>query len=168
MGKSQMEEFIREIYKVYAPVEKDVHAVASPFHRAATPNTSGNSLSESQYGSLFSNPDRIQTPRGQQERSSGTVLELPAGTLVSFEMFHRVAMKMHFSLSRRHSGLLWVLINYQLSKASNKSDNVREFLPVFEVCRLLPDLYLQGVDQQGKDLLLLLIVLSFLKGRSFK
>lgn len=82
-----------------------------------------------------------------QADSSGE--QQPLLRAVSFEMFHRVALKLQYSIGRRHSRILWALCSAQLARENGQVENVSQFLDSNAVCRFLPDIYLQGVDAQG-------------------
>lgn len=121
MGKSQMIEFIREIHKMFSPSDDERRG----------------SLSVPSF--LESNSDHPPPPY----RRPSIIL----GQLVSFDMFHRVAVGTQYSLSRNHSLILWILMSTQLS---TMDEEIHQFLPVADVCRLLPDIFLQSVDSHGE------------------
>lgn len=157
MGKSQMIEFIREIHKMFSP------ATAS-LDRSASVETGMRPEGGRAFVPFQTQRDLISTPGGHQTEEGGGLLAVegggPAmtaphdaasfvGSVVSFEMFHRIAMRNHYSLSRRHSRILWILMCIQVARAEGTEEIVQEFLPIMDVCRLLPDMYLQGQDYNG-------------------
>lgn len=137
-----MIEFIREIQKMFSPLS------ALPFVEM---NSHSGPADSTLYNQSTFNFDQ---PGGPQLEDSSAM-----GRLVSFEMFHRIAIRTQYSLSRRHSRLLWILMCCQNSEGSPRT-TVHQFLPVLTVCRLLPDLYLQSVDNQGTNLFPLQVSIS--------
>lgn len=149
-----MIEFIREIHKMFYPISNDLTTDSDGIYCSygflndieSIRGTSGFSIDLASIG--YQHVRRRSSDPCEMTRELSSI-----GCLVSFEMFHRVAMRTQYSLARRHSRILWILISLQLAKSESSEETMMQFLPVYDVCRLLPDLYLQSVDYQGMFLL---------------
>ena len=64
--------------------------------------------------------------------------------MVSFEMFHRVAMKLGLSVGHRHSRMLWIMISF------DSYDEIQQFLPERDVKLGITRVYLQPFTALGK------------------
>ena len=67
--------------------------------------------------------------------------------MVSFEMFHRVAMKLGLSVGHRHSRMLWIMISF------DSYDEIQQFLPERDVKLGITRVYLQPFTSLGRPFL---------------
>lgn len=67
--------------------------------------------------------------------------------MVSFEMFHRVAVKLGLSVGHRHSRMLWIMISF------DSYDEIQQFLPERDVKLGITRVYLQPFTALGKPFL---------------
>lgn len=118
MGKSQMIEFIREIEKSFQPCN--------------IPTSTG-------MRRLSVQPHWDEQTTTSAPRTT-TYHEEP---LITFEMYHRSAVRLGFSCSRSHSRLMWILFS------NDAYGGVRQFLPSGELSNFTIRLFLQPVAQGG-------------------
>lgn len=64
--------------------------------------------------------------------------------MVSFEMFHRVALKLGLSVGHRHSRMLWIMISFE------NYDDIQQFLPEKDVKLGITRIYLQPYMSLGR------------------
>ncbi|CDJ37889.1 EF hand domain-containing protein, putative [Eimeria tenella] len=146
MGKSQMVEFVKEIHKLFQPQISELRRGRDRLRgRKAGPKEG-----ITQLGTV--NRDvAMRAAEGDDFQAVPGDLALDAMEegmrMVSFEMFHRVAVKLGLSVGHRHSRMLWIMISF------DSYDEIQQFLPERDVKLGITRVYLQPFTALGKPFL---------------
>ncbi|XP_026190324.1 LOW QUALITY PROTEIN: uncharacterized protein LOC113146614 [Cyclospora cayetanensis] len=146
MGKSQMVEFVKEIHKLFQPQISELRRGRDRLRgRKAGPKEGITQLS------TVSRESALRGVEGEDLQAVPGDLALDAMEegmrMVSFEMFHRVAMKLGLSVGHRHSRMLWIMISF------DTYDEIQQFLPERDVKLGITRVYLQPFTALGKPFL---------------
>ncbi|KAL8270368.1 hypothetical protein Esti_005692 [Eimeria stiedai] len=146
MGKSQMVEFVKEIHKLFQPQIADLRRGRDRLRgRKAGPKEGITQLG------TVSRETALRGSDGDEFHAVPGDLALDAMEegmrMVSFEMFHRVAVKLGLSVGHRHSRMLWIMISF------DSYDEIQQFLPERDVKLGIIRVYLQPYTALGKPFL---------------
>lgn len=128
MGKSQMIEFTREINKLFQAPQQ--HRTKASRYRT------------------------IQPVQLTEVDISDRLTAFQEDCLITFEMYHRAALKLGFSCSRAQSRLTWILF------CNENYGGVRQFIHASEIAMFTVRLYLLPASQGGACIIISLCVFS--------
>ncbi|KAF8822497.1 EF hand domain-containing protein [Cardiosporidium cionae] len=144
MGKSQMYEFVREIHKLFQPQVSQMRKGRDRF-RGKKKGTKGGIM---QLGALNDQYLRFATTGIFNEPLSNIEMNLDIQEegmrMTSFEMFHKVMLKIGLSVGHRHSRIMWIII------CCEGYDEIQQFLSENDVKMGVLRFYLQPLVQFGK------------------
>ncbi|CDJ45704.1 EF hand domain-containing protein, putative [Eimeria brunetti] len=147
MGKSQMLEFIKCISRLFQP---QISQLRRGRDRLRGRRGGHKETLITQLGVSRDTPHR-DGDTGEDFQTVPSDLALDSTEegmrMVSFEMFHRVAMKLGLSVGHRHSRMLWILIGLE------KNEEIQQFLPESEVKMGIIRVYLQPLTALGRPFL---------------
>lgn len=83
---------------------------------------------------------------GTTAESSKHLMNPTVERLITFEIYHRTAVKLGFSLNRAHSRLMWILFSYE------NYGNIEQFLPSGELANFTVRVFLLPTGVGGMTL----------------
>ncbi|KAF8821115.1 EF hand domain-containing protein [Cardiosporidium cionae] len=144
MGKSQMYEFVREIHKLFQPQVSQMRKGRDRFRG----KKKGQKEGIMQLGALNNQYLRIATTGVFNEQLPNIEMNLDfqeeGMRMTSFEMFHKVMLKVGLSVGHKHSRIMWIII------CSEFYDEIQQFLSENDIKMGVLRFYLQPLLQFGK------------------
>ncbi|CDJ60111.1 EF hand domain-containing protein, putative, partial [Eimeria maxima] len=149
MGKSQVLEFVKEIHKLFQPQISQLRRGRDRIRKRKIEQK--DTINIITQFNTFIHKDNIHKDIHHHDDFYQHVTQdlaldsIEEGMrMVSFEMFHRVAMKLGLSVGHRHSRMLWIMVGFE------DYEEIQQFLPERDVKLGIIRVYLQPITILGK------------------